>query len=323
MTTKVSKVSIDAADDPLSLFAAQQLFTASVEETVEPTDSSAAVSSTDSAPSSTTQSFTERVAAVEKNISEISATLSIPTSISSRDRAESSGERGSNPGARSKDAALSQSPSDATFQASSSSSTSPVASSSSSRISADLRATQAVAPEEEVELFTGEMHLMKLKNVSLVKGSGRHIPITLLMTTYRMMLMPTRSHVVALAQANPSVLSQLTIPLGTIEKIEKEKKKSTGTTIVVHCKDIRQFRIYIPGVGDEIAATGITIMSDSEVERALGAMQAYSFPTDIRYVFAFAEAAALKNNDKQKQQHFRYDFTVILALCLRPAIKFV
>jgi hypothetical protein len=303
MTTRVSKVSIDAAEDPLSLFAAQKL---STDDDAEATDSNSAQFDSP-APPSTTQSFTERVAAVEKSTAEISATLSIPTSISSHDRTDSSAERGSNLDVHNKDADLSQSRSDATQT---SSSTSPMASSSSSGVSVDSKATHAVAPEEEVELYTGEMHLMKLKNVSLVKASGRHIPITLLMTTYRMMLMPTRSHAMALAQANPSVLSQLTIPLGTIEKIEKEKKKSTGTTIVVQCKDIRYFRIYIPGVGDEIATTGITIMSDWEVERALGAMQAYSFPTDIRYVFAFAEAAALKHSDKQKHQHFRYDFTV-------------
>lgn len=308
MATKVSKVSLESADDPLSLFAAQSPPAESSDEPSERTDRSGSPAEVSNSPaaSSTGPSFSERVAAAERSAAEVSATLSIPTSISSLEQRPpappdaASTERNS----------LSDTPS-------SQSSPSANASSSSTMqrpLSVDGRSSVSATAEDEVEMYTGEMHLMKLKNLSLVKASGRHIPITLLMTTYRMMLMPTRSHAMALAQANPSVLSQLTIPLGTIEKIEKEKsKKSTGTTIVVHCKDIRQFRIYIPGVGDEIAATGITIMSDSEVERALGAMQAYSFPTDIRYVFAFAEAAALKGADKM-QQHFRYDFTVSLCL---------
>lgn len=145
--------------------------------------------------------------------------------------------------------------------------------------------------EDDIVKLTGETYLMKLKNIAILKPNGRQLPITLVMTTFRMMLVPSRLTAVGLASNSPSVVSQLTIPLGCIAKIEKEKKpkdsKSTGVTIVIQCKDIRCFRLYISGPSEQSTTDG-PVVSESEVERAFGAMLAYSFPTDIRHVFAFS-----------------------------------
>ena len=166
--------------------------------------------------------------------------------------------------------------------------------------------------DDDIELLTGETNLMRLKNVSIQKPSGRHIPITLIMTTFRMMLVPSRSHSIALAGSNPSILSQLNVPLGCIEKIEREKKakdsRVQGTTIIIHCKDIRSFRLYISGPDEQIHDG--PPMSDSEIERAFNAMGAYAFPTDIRYVFAFVHFHALPTALKAVEPHLTYDCVV-------------
>lgn len=176
-----------------------------------------------------------------------------------------------------------------------------------------LTVTQDVeSTDDDIELLTGEANLMRLKNVSIQKPSGRHIPITLIMTTFRMMLVPSRSHSIALAGSNPSILSQLNVPLGCIEKIEREKKakdsRVQGTTIIIQCKDIRSFRLYISGPDEQIHDG--PPMSDSEIERAFNAMGAYAFPTDIRYVFAFVHFHALPATMKAAGPHLTYDCVV-------------
>jgi hypothetical protein len=144
--------------------------------------------------------------------------------------------------------------------------------------------------EEDIAKLTGESNLLKLKNVAILKPSGRQLPITLVMTTYRMMLVPSRRTALGLASNNPSVVSQLTVPLGCIAKIEKEKKpkdsRSTGLTIVIQCKDIRCFRLYISGPSEQWGDG--PIMSEQEIERAFVAMVTCSFPVDVRHAFAFS-----------------------------------
>jgi hypothetical protein len=166
--------------------------------------------------------------------------------------------------------------------------------------------------DDDIELLTGETNLMRLKNISIQKPSGRHIPITLIMTTYRMMLVPSRSHSIALAGSNPSILSQLNIPLGCIERIDREKKpkdsRIPGTTLLITCKDIRSFRLYISGPEEQMYDG--PPMSDSEIDRAFDAMRAYAFPTDIRYVFAFIHCHALPTAIKAQGPHLMYDAEV-------------
>lgn len=165
--------------------------------------------------------------------------------------------------------------------------------------------------EDDIAKLTGEMYLIKIKNIAILKPNGRQLPITLVMTTYRMMLVPSRLTAVGLASNSPSVLSQLTIPLGCIAKIEKEKKpkdsRSTGVTIVIHCKDIRCFRLYISGPSEQSTMDG-PVVSESEVERAFGAMLAYSFPTDIRHVFAFSHLHHMPALQKAQSVLASYDF---------------
>ena len=179
-------------------------------------------------------------------------------------------------------------------------------------MSAVPQATTDETTDDDIELLTGETNLMRLKNISIQKPSGRHIPITLIMTTYRMMLVPSRSHSIALAGSNPSILSQLNIPLGCIERIDREKKpkdsRVPGTTLLIQCKDIRHFRLYISGPEEQMYDG--PPMSDSEIDRAFEAMRAYAFPTDIRYVFAFIHCHALPAAIKAQGPHLIYDAEV-------------
>jgi hypothetical protein len=142
--------------------------------------------------------------------------------------------------------------------------------------------------EDYFTLLSGERTLMKLPDLLIQYSSGRLIPGTFFMTTYRMAFLPSRAHFASLSAANPSVYSLLNVPLSCIEKIEREKKdaKNLGRTIIVTCKDVRQLKIYLQAKNSDPTCTDIALLSDSEIERALSAMCAFAFPNDVRLVFA-------------------------------------
>lgn len=134
---------------------------------------------------------------------------------------------------------------------------------------------------EDIPLFTGEQKLMNLKDAYIQLSPGRLIPGTLFMTNYRMAFVPPPSHLAMLAKDNPSIYSWLNVPLASIDRVDKERKpkdaRSTGITIVITCKDVRQHRITTNG-------------GEYELDRALSTLAAYAFPNDMRHVFAFSHA---------------------------------
>eukprot|EP00602_Paraphysomonas_sp_CaronLab_P004242 CAMPEP_0185028042 /NCGR_PEP_ID=MMETSP1103-20130426/13482_1 /TAXON_ID=36769 /ORGANISM="Paraphysomonas bandaiensis, Strain Caron Lab Isolate" /LENGTH=831 /DNA_ID=CAMNT_0027562281 /DNA_START=33 /DNA_END=2528 /DNA_ORIENTATION=+ len=143
--------------------------------------------------------------------------------------------------------------------------------------------------EDYFPLLSGERTLMKLPDLLIQLTPGRLIPGTLFMTTYRMSFLPSRAHLASLAASNPSVYSMLNVPLSCIDKIEREKRdsKNLGRTIVVTCKDVRVHKIFLQAKNSDPSCSDVSILSDSEIDRALSAMCAYAFPNNVQFVFAF------------------------------------
>ena len=137
---------------------------------------------------------------------------------------------------------------------------------------------------DDIPLLSGEQKLMNLKDAYIQLSPGRLVPGTLFMTNFRVAFVPPPSHLLALAKSNPSIYSWLNLPLASIDRVEKEKRpkdqstrSSSGITIVITCKDVRQHRITTNG-------------TESEIDRAFSTMSAYAFPNDLRYLFAFSHA---------------------------------
>ncbi len=146
--------------------------------------------------------------------------------------------------------------------------------------------------DERIPLLSGETRIMALIDSSThVIGLGM-ITGTLFMTNYRIVFIPSKKEAPI---TNPSIASWLNIPLGSIDKLEKEKKSKdilgssnpnissgnalSGIQIVIYCKDCRQIRINIRGKS--------TSNGDYELERAFSLMSAYAFPNDVRHLFSY------------------------------------
>lgn len=155
-----------------------------------------------------------------------------------------------------------------------------------------------VVPEEaELVLLTGEQKLISLSDAFIQVGPGKRMSGTLYMTTFRLHFAPSSFHRKSLASTNPCLYSYLNIPLACIERIDKDKQpkdaKHTGFSIVIHCKDFRLLRITLQAVtysepSSARAPSGDRLeKSAADIERAFTVMDAYAFPNNINYSFAF------------------------------------
>ena len=140
--------------------------------------------------------------------------------------------------------------------------------------------------ENTEPLLAGENMVMELKDVYIHVGPARAIPGVLLMTNFRLKFVTSPAHMNLLISINPSVVSWMNIPLACIDKIEKEKKTgkepiSRGILVTISCKDVRQIRLSISGKGGS---------DEYETDRALSTMIAYTFPNNIKYLFAFTHS---------------------------------
>ena len=137
------------------------------------------------------------------------------------------------------------------------------------------------AADDEVPLLSGEQKLMSLKDAYIQVSSGRLLPGTLCMTNYRIAFVPSPSYLAILATTNPSVHAWLNVPLASIDRVEKEKRmkdaRGAGVALVITCKDVRQHRI-------------TTNVGEYEIDRAFSTMSAYAFPDNMRHLFAFSHS---------------------------------
>lgn len=140
----------------------------------------------------------------------------------------------------------------------------------------------------ELKLLVGEHKLMNINDARIQLAPGRLISGVLMMTSYRVVFVPAPTHLAAIAATNPSIYSYLNLPLGCIERIEREKKAKDGrsnahVTIVISCKDMRVFRVTL--MCDSSQSGG---MGEYELEKALRLLTASAFPNNRTLMFAFS-----------------------------------
>ena len=151
------------------------------------------------------------------------------------------------------------------------------------------------------QMLTGEESLLKLKDVSVFNcfQNGRGVLVTLHLTNYRLLLIPSKTQQINMTIMCPSIHSWLEIPLMCIEKIEKEKKPkdtkgnyrgfSNYVTLLLSCKDVRHHRISI--ISNTCILGSNTKSShtvDDIAERLIYLLVKYTYTNTIRNVFAFS-----------------------------------
>jgi hypothetical protein len=176
--------------------------------------------------------------------------------------------------------------------------------------------TSSMIAETETPLLSGEKITMRLGDLLIQTTAGKVVPGTLLMTTYRILFIPSPAQLASMAASNPSIHSLLSVPLGCISRFEREKKlkdsRIVGHTIIIHCKDVRQHKVYIQTKASFINAAfpssngdqeDMPILTESEVDQAYSTLGAFAFPTNLHHVFAFGHR--LLGTDKTQQLRFR------------------
>ena len=141
---------------------------------------------------------------------------------------------------------------------------------------------------QELKFITGEQKLMNINDARIQLAPGRLISGVLMMTSYRVAFVPAPTHLAVIAATNPSIHSFLNLPLGCIERIEREKKskdcrQNSSVTILISCKDMRIFRVTLM-----CDANGG--MGEYELEKALRLLAASAFPNNRTLLFAFSHS---------------------------------
>ncbi len=172
----------------------------------------------------------------------------------------------------------------------------------------------AETAETDMSFLSGEKVLMRLTDLLIQSSAGKLIPGTLVMTTYRLHFQPSPSQLALLITQNPSITSMLSVPLGCIAKIEREKKlkdaKNMSHTIIISCKDMRQLKLYIltktnnPAFPPSVTGNDESSQpSEAEMDLAFSAMSTFAFPNNVRHVFAFSHS--FLGGNKISQERFR------------------
>ena len=139
---------------------------------------------------------------------------------------------------------------------------------------------------------------MSIGDARIQLAPGRQVSGVLLMTSYRLVFSVAPAHLAAIAASNPSVHSYLQLPLGCIDRIEREKKgrdaaggRSSSVTLIITCKDVRVLRVTLitcDGSGGSIGGNGG--MSEHDLEKALRLLVTSTFPNNRTLMFAFSHS---------------------------------
>jgi rhodanese-related sulfurtransferase len=145
--------------------------------------------------------------------------------------------------------------------------------------------TQFTAQQQEAiesfKLLSGEQKIMNIPNCCIQIFAYGNINGVLYITNYRLVFLASPKDIEPIARNNPNIYSYLQVPLGCIDKIEKEKRAKdtlSSMTVYISCKDCRQLRIHMKGSYTN---------GDYETEKAFNTMTAFAFSNNLRYVFAF------------------------------------
>ena len=177
--------------------------------------------------------------------------------------------------------------------------------------------------ENDMKYLSGEIRVSSVTDAKIQITGGKTITGVLVLTNYRLKLIVSEKLLNSLN--SPSLFSFLSVPLGSIDKIEKEKKTkeqktyeqklfnarssaniNSNTTILVTCKDMRILRITLPynniinGINGSIYNSsnnsvientlkcGINNINENDIENFIQTIAEIAFPNDRRLLFAFS-----------------------------------
>jgi len=159
--------------------------------------------------------------------------------------------------------------------------------------------------ESGLNLLSGEHVLISLADSTIMLNPNKRVAGTMYMTSYRILFVLPPSVLRAQLEVNPALLSWLSIPLGCIDKIEKDRHHKdathTGFSMTLVCKDSRVVRITLQALtygepsrsaGDPVnnsAARGRE-KSVADIERAMSVIEAYTYPNNMTHTFAFSHS---------------------------------
>ena len=180
-----------------------------------------------------------------------------------------------------------------------------------------------IGGDSVMKYLSGEMYISSVNDVKVQVHAGRALNGVLVLTNYRLKLFVSEK--LLNSMNSPSLFSFLNVPLGCIDKIEKEKKTkeqktyeqklfnshcsnsiNSNITILVTCKDMRMLRITLPynniingtngsiynnmshNVARDHQNSGINNVNENDIENFIQTVAELAFPNNRRMLFAFA-----------------------------------
>lgn len=167
------------------------------------------------------------------------------------------------------------------------------------------RASMETVDESGLNLLSGEHVLISLQDATIMLGGNRRVGGIMYMTSYRILFVLPPSVMRAQLAINPALLSWLSVPLGCIDKIEKDRHHKdsthTGFSMTLICKDSRIVRITLQALTytDPTSARNTAEpinnstsksreKSVADIERAMSVIEAYTYPNNMTHMFAFS-----------------------------------
>lgn len=182
--------------------------------------------------------------------------------------------------------------------------------------------------ENDTKYLTGENPICNIMDTRIQIAGNRSFLGNLVLTNYRLQFVVSKKILISIN--SPSLYSYLNIPLGSIDKLEKEKKSkeqklyeqklfnlhnsnnssvniASNVTVNIHCKDMRIIRLTLPytsNINSRISNNNVVyggnfntnIYTEGDIENFLQTIADVAFPYDRRGLFAFSHKMTTNNN---------------------------
>jgi Myotubularin-like phosphatase domain len=190
--------------------------------------------------------------------------------------------------------------------------------------------------ENDTKYLTGESPICNINDTRIQIAGNRSLLGNLVLTNYRLQLVVSKK---ILGSINsPSLYSFLNVPLGSIDKVEKEKKSkeqksyeqklfnlhnsnnssvniASNVTVSIYCKDMRILRLTLPytsNINSRISSNNLVQggsgcgNTEHDIENFLQTVADVAFPYDRRGLFAFSHkmtGVSYNNNNNSSSNY--------------------
>jgi Myotubularin-like phosphatase domain len=191
--------------------------------------------------------------------------------------------------------------------------------------------------ENDTKYLTGESPICNINDTRIQIAGNRSLMGNLVLTNYRLQLVVSKK---ILSSINsPSLYSFLNVPLGSIDKVEKEKKSkeqklyeqklfnlhnsnnssvniASNVTVSIYCKDMRILRLTLPytsNINSRISSNNLVQggsgsgNTEHDIENFLQTVADVAFPYDRRGLFAFSHkmtGVTYNNNNNNNSNNY-------------------